>query len=255
MFWRVIAQLKIRLNQIFDKTLAIILPRTFRLIVATKSRMSDIRRVELVGGGQQAKDLAVRRRRTRRRVQEGGADEEVLSASASAPVTLNITKINEVATHGPSNQVAPAPAPVPAPIPAPASMSASATMSAPMSASLPASLPIQNAGGSATRVILKSKAKRTTKVLLKKKDQASGAEASQPKAKVARTKTRKIVLHAPVKRLNKTRHAIKEGKTIPLEKLRALLIEKKLIKPTSKAPEPILRQIYTDSLIVAKKTL
>lgn len=207
--------------------------------------MSDIRRVELVNSGSQ-QPLAIRRRRTRRRVQEGGADEEAPSASASAtPITLNITKINEVATNVPSNQAVPA---VPVPVVAPA----------PATASLPASLPIQNggaAGAGATRVILKSKSKRTTKVLLKKKDQASGAEASQPKAKVARIKTRKIVLHAPVKRLNKTRHAIKEGKTIPLEKLRALLIEKKLIKSTSKAPEPILRQIYTDSLIVAKKTL
>lgn len=201
---------------------------------------SEVRRVELVGDGSQAKDLTVRRRRTRRRIQEGGDEEEV----PSAPVTLNIRKINEVANapaaNGPPNQATPVPAPAPVIVTTPAPA--------------PVAAPAQSTGG-ATRVILKAKSKRTTKVLLKKKDQASGAEASQPKAKVARTKTRKIVLHTPVKRLNKTRHAIREGKSIPLEKLRALLIDKKLIKPTSKAPEPILRQIYTDSLIVAKKTL
>lgn len=207
---------------------------------------SEVRRVELVGGGAQAKDLAVRRRRTRRRVQEGGDEEEV--STSSAPVTLNIRKINEVANAPVAN------APLNQPAVAPALVPVSASTPAPVIVTSNAPAPAQIAGG-ATRVILKSKSKRTTKVLLKKKDQVSGAEVSQPRAKVARTKTRKIVLHTPVKRLNKTRHAIKEGKTIPLEKLRALLIEKKLIKPTSKAPEPILRQIYTDSLIVAKKTL
>lgn len=241
--------LKIWPNQIFRlaETLAIVLQLTFRLIVALTIRMADtseVRRVELVGGGAQ-QALAVRRRRTRRRIQEGGDEEEVPSAPVAS--NIQIRKINEVVNNGPLNQPAPVPvAPIPAPAPAPVIVTANAPA--------PLATPVQSAGG-ATRVILKSKSKRTTKVLLKKKDQVSGAEVSQPKAKVARTKTRKIVLHTPVKRLNKTRHAIREGKTIPLEKLRALLIEKKLIKPTSKAPEPILRQIYTDSLIVAKKTL
>lgn len=211
---------------------------------------SEVRRVELVGG--QAKDLMVKRRRTRRRVQEGG---EEMDAPTEPSVSLKITKVNEVAaapaaTNGPSSQELNAAV-------ANTRVNVAATNNVQMANATATNTvaPMQSAG--ATRVILKSKAKRTTKVLLKKKDQASGAEAtsSQPKAKVARTKTRKIILHAPVKRLNKTRHAIKEGKSIPLDKLRALLIEKKLIKPTSKAPEPILRQIYTDSLIVAKKTL
>lgn len=196
---------------------------------------SEVRRVELVGG--QAKDLMMKRRRTRRRVQEGGDNDDEKGPSVP-PVILNITKVNEAAK-------ASLPAEVPGNIPLVQATNIAA----------PPAVPTQSAG--ATRVILKSKAKRMTKVLLKKKEQASGTEAtsSQSKAKAIRTKTRKIILHAPVKRLNKTRHAIKEGKSIPLDKLRALLIEKKLIKPTSKAPEPILRQIYTDSLIVAKKTL
>ena len=42
---------------------------------------------------------------------------------------------------------------------------------------------------------------------------------------------------------------------MPLDKLREHLIQKKLIKATSKAPESILRQIAADSQIVAGKSL
>jgi hypothetical protein len=44
-------------------------------------------------------------------------------------------------------------------------------------------------------------------------------------------------------------------KDMPLDKLKALLITKKLIKPTSKAPESVLRQIASDAHIVEKNAL
>jgi len=42
---------------------------------------------------------------------------------------------------------------------------------------------------------------------------------------------------------------------MPLDKLKEELVKKKLIKPTSKAPESVLRQIAADAQIVAGKAL
>jgi hypothetical protein len=111
-------------------------------------------------------------------------------------------------------------------------------------------------GGSATKVVLKSK-NRTAKVLLKKK-LGGATNTTMDVTTSGSTKTggkRKVILKSITRRVKKTRHAIKHAKDLPLEKLKKVLIEKKLIKPTSKAPESILRQIYADSLIVGKKML
>ena len=115
---------------------------------------------------------------------------------------------------------------------------------------------VLNGGGSSdTKVILKSKVKRTAKVLLKKKE-APGPVAAAPQAKpTLKVKTRKVILKSLNKRLKKTRHAVKQAAQLPIQQVRAVLVDKGLIKATSKAPETVLRQIYSDSLIVAKKTL
>ena len=47
----------------------------------------------------------------------------------------------------------------------------------------------------------------------------------------------------------------KDTKKIPTEKIREQLIKKGLIKENSKAPEAVLRQIYTDAIVVAQKAL
>jgi len=81
-----------------------------------------------------------------------------------------------------------------------------------------------------------------------KKDGKAGTNSKDLKKK----KTRKIVLglvslKKRQTRANKVSQKIKE---MPLDKLRAHLIAKQLIKPTSKAPESILRQIAADTQIV-----
>lgn len=114
-----------------------------------------------------------------------------------------------------------------------------------------------------TKVVLKPKENQVPKVLLKKKEIVPGPvnTTNQPliNAKVGgaqiKPKTRKVVLNSFHKRINKTRHALSQAKKLSIDSVRAVLIDKKLIKSNSKAPEPILRQIYSDSLIVAKKTL
>ncbi len=229
----------------------------FRLIthlkcVALLGMTTDVRSIQIAGA--RPKDL-IRRRRSRRR-QDGGGDDDAPISSASGVIA--ISKLN------------PEPAAdIKLPNPAPATSQSYQIISnvgnnpfamqkGGSSASTKSNIPPppelkepSQAGG----VILKSKSK-TAKVLLKKKDGAAvAAPAPQPSGKTKRHATRKVVLKSLVKRMKKTRHAVKNAQSIPLERVRAALIEKKLIKPTSKAPESVLRQIYSDSLIVAKKTL
>jgi len=81
---------------------------------------------------------------------------------------------------------------------------------------------------------------------------------SKPALKKSQTKkSRKITLgvaslHKRMTRAKKVHHKVK---AMPIDKLKKLLIEKKLIKPNSKAPESILRQIAADSQIVEGKSL
>jgi hypothetical protein len=190
----------------------------------------EVRQIKIAG----AKPSDFKKRRTRKRMEGGGEEEIDPLPTLSVPKgPITISKVNDVAT-------APvAPAPTPAPV-APNAM--------PPSALAPAST--EQVGGS-PKVVLKPKVSRQTKVLLRKKEPVSGPVAE----KTLKVKTRKVVLHALSKKLNKTRHAMKHAKELPIDQVRAVLIDKKLIKATSKAPESVLRQIYSDSLIVAKKTL
>lgn len=57
------------------------------------------------------------------------------------------------------------------------------------------------------------------------------------------------------KRMTRAKKVQKKVDDMPLDKLKALLVQKKLIKATSKAPESILRQIAADAQIVAGKAL
>lgn len=190
----------------------------------------EVREIKVLGA--KPKDM-IRKRRTRKaRLVDDEEQEEVPIRQTSQPVV--ISKIQEVATPPPA---APAPA-APAPAPTPA-----------------APAPVQ-------KVVLKPKEKPAPKVILKKKEIVPGPVAPTPTIKGGgatttplKVKTRKVVLNSFHKRVNKTRHALSQAKELSLDNIRAVLIDKKLIKPNSKAPESILRQIYSDSLIVAKKTL
>jgi uncharacterized protein YjeT (DUF2065 family) len=74
----------------------------------------------------------------------------------------------------------------------------------------------------------------------------------QPVKKARKATLSIAALHKRMKRAKKMTRKIKE---MPLTQLREHLIQKKLIKPTSKAPESVLRQIAADAQIVAEKAL
>jgi hypothetical protein len=121
----------------------------------------------------------------------------------------------------------------------------------------PVAAPVPTATQSAgsIKVVLKPKANKRTKVLLKKKQAAQPVIVSKKKAGRPASSTRKLVVKSLSNKLKRTRHTIKQAKSLPLEQIKKILIEKKLIKPTSKAPESVLRQMYSDTLIVSKKML
>lgn len=117
--------------------------------------------------------------------------------------------------------------------------------------------------GQQTQVVLKRK-NRTSKVLLKKRTSGGVQQSINPTKTLTNSgpvtigggkKMRKLTIRHVANKLKRSRKAVKYAKEIPLDKLKKILIEKKLIKPSSKAPEAILRQIYADSIIVGKKTL
>lgn len=197
--------------------------------------MSDVRQIQIAG----AKPSDFKRRRTRKRL-EGGGEEEIDSLSAPKG-PIKISKVDEVASAKPVGEVASA-----KPVIEVASVKPvnEETVTANVGA-------VEQLGGN-PKVVLKPKVAKPTKVLLRKKEPVSGP---QLEPKPLKDKTRKVVLQAISKKINKTRHAIKHAKELPIDQVRAVLVDKKLIKPTSKAPEAVLRQIYSDSLIVAKKTL
>ena len=109
-----------------------------------------------------------------------------------------------------------------------------------------------------------SKDMKNIKVELKKSTSAKKVKLHPKKAEVKPAtkksqtkKSRKIILgvaqlHKRMTRAKKVHHKVK---AMPIESLKKLLIEKKLIKSTSKAPESILRQIAADSQIMDGKSL
>ncbi len=194
-------------------------------------------------------------RRTQRR-QEGGSSEITESepapkSSIGAPI-INVTKVmrgGQTTQKGGNETASKTNIPPPPVLP-----STPPTITQPVIQ--------QGAGSSDTKVVLKPK-NRTAKVLLKKKTGGSASGSVVPQSGGASTgtktgstkKTRRLIVAHLSKRLKKTRHVVKKAKEMPLADLKKILITKKLIKSSSKAPESILRQIYADSLIVGKKTL
>ena len=108
----------------------------------------------------------------------------------------------------------------------------------------------QQGGVKQIRVELKKKS-TTHKVKLNPK------KTENPKQKHYTKKVRKITLGISSlhKRMTRAKKVQKKMSDMPIDKLKEILISKKLIKANTKAPEAILRQIAADSHLVAKKVL
>ena len=112
--------------------------------------------------------------------------------------------------------------------------------------------PAPVSGGGKSKVVLEPKKKEQPK-------QQSKLKLDAPKKHTA-TGTRKArKIRVNLTNLNKrmTRHKKiqKEAKAVPLEQIKKSLIDAKLIKTETKAPEAILRQIYADYQSLKNKAL
>jgi hypothetical protein len=99
-------------------------------------------------------------------------------------------------------------------------------------------------------------------VKLKKKEHTKRVKL-QPKkieSKIVKHQTKKnrkitVGISSLHKRITRAKKFHKHIKEMSVEDIKKLLIAKKLIKPTSKAPESVLRQIASDAQLVAKRML
>ncbi len=121
---------------------------------------------------------------------------------------------------------------------------------------IPAPVMAGGSAGGATKVILGSKKKRT-KVLLSHKRHRQPVVQVPAAAGQQQKKTRKITikLQGLKRRITKARKTARMSRTLPLDHIRKELVNRKLLKANSKAPEGMIRQMYTDAKIVANKSL
>jgi hypothetical protein len=105
--------------------------------------------------------------------------------------------------------------------------------------------------GGDPKVVIGAKKPRHVKVILTKK------RARTPEPRHAEKGARKVQIGMKKLRKNvtKARNIRRKAAQIPIEKIRAELVKKRVIKEDSKAPDDILRQMYADAKTLSEKTL
>lgn len=208
-----------------------------KTVVLTKQAAADMM------GGSVAPKRRNRSARKSQNILEGGAP--TVSSPASGPTT--VIKLGHVGGE----------LPPPPPIPSSYSVKPNQVKNTETPVKLNVQEPaLQQSAGEHKVVKVELKKKAVTK-----KVQLQPKKSEPPKATLHGKKTlkkpRKITLgiSSMHRRLTRAKKAQTRVKEMPLDDLKKLLIAKKLIKPTSTAPESILRQIAADAQIVADKAL
>ena len=211
--------------------------------------MSDQTKTVSISGGA-ADDYmggAKRRKRAPSR-KKGGSHEEVRGVSSIVNAVKGVESSSTAfaASPAPSTWLAaPKQVMVPPIVPQPSFQPATPSQSA---------APFQTGGVKQIKVELKKKP-TAKKVQLHPKKAEVVKHPSQKKHQTKKARKITLGVAALQKRLTRAKKVHKKVKSMPLEELKKQLIEKKLIKPTSKAPESVLRQIAADAQIVAHKAL
>jgi hypothetical protein len=191
--------------------------------------MDEVKEVAITGNPDKIMGFSAkgRKRGTRRR---GGfeIDKVIREETPVAPVTA--APVTATSAPMPATVTA-------APQPVPATVTVAPQLVAPV-------------GGAKVHIAPKKKVHR---IILTKKQRAPVTDIPVQKKKTQRRVT--IATQHLQHRMRKAHTTRKASRTLPLDKIRAHLIEKNIIKPTSKAPEAVLRQMYADSLIVSQKAL
>lgn len=183
--------------------------------------MSDIKQISITGGAvtEQGLGPTVGKKRRTSRKQHGGAEgNNVPPPVANVPAVVT-------------------PAPVVAP-PALAPPAPTATIPSPQQANIPPAL----RGGAKTKVVLEPPKKTAAKLVASK-------------SKTRKAKKIRVSLTGLGKRITRHKKIQKEARSHSIEEIKKILVAAKLIKPESKAPESILRQIYADYQTLKNKAL
>ena len=193
--------------------------------------MSDYKSFRFTGGA--AADLGLKKRT---RKAKGGNEEQADPTFKNA----QITKVEGGVSNGGAAALLPVSTPA-----------AVATPRPELQVTTPTTVPTASIQGGAKQIKVELK----KKILSKKVTLNPKREVAKPKPHTK--KARKFVLgvssmHKRMTRAKKLQHTIKKT---PIDVLRKQLIQSKLIKESSKAPEAILRQIAADSELVGKKML
>ena len=187
--------------------------------------MSDTttKKIFITGGAvtEQGLGPSVGKKRRTSRKQQGGAEGNNVPPVANAPPLLVVPT------------PAPAPAPTPAPAPAP-----TAAIPSPQQNNIPPAL----RGGAKTKVVLEPPKKTAAKLVASK-------------SKTRKAKKIRVSLTGLGKRITRHKKIQKEARSHSIEEIKKILVAAKLIKPESKAPESILRQIYADYQTLKNKAL
>jgi hypothetical protein len=198
--------------------------------------MTEYKAVKITGGA----IADFQRKKTRKRKVNGG-DAPLDQVEEHSFRNANITKITGGAT---------AIAPVTLPVVAPSFQNPIPLSNSIQTPLLPQQQPQPQQQGGVKHIRVELKKKQSKKVNLHPKREISKINGNVKK-------TRKFVLGVSSfhKRMNRAKKMQRTVKAMPIDKLREHLINAKLIKKTSKAPESILRQIAEDSQLVGKHIL
>ena len=215
----------------------------------------EIKSINITGNAAADITGGKRTRRTVKKKQDGGA-EEIRGVSPIMNAVKGIESSSSIATTSASPNTNtwlkyPTGAPVPPKInftPEPSHIPSS-----PDRVAAPTGQYAQAGGTKHVKVELK---KRTTA----KKVHLNPKKADAPKHTSKKHQTRKarkvtLGISSLHKRITRAKKLHKNVKEMPLDALKSKLIKGGLIKPTSKAPENVLRQIARDAEVVAKKAL
>jgi hypothetical protein len=107
------------------------------------------------------------------------------------------------------------------------------------------------------KIVLAPKKKKETRVILSRKRKNNILNNSKIiiGGSLSKNKTRKVSLNLLKhnKKLTRAKKIFDDSNKLTIDKIKKQLISKNIIKPASKAPESVLRQIYNDALLVANK--
>ena len=194
----------------------------------------NIKSFTLVGGKSELDALSSGGKRGSRKRQSGGTE----SGPSNVPPgpSYQMTAANSAAARTSVPQVMPAPAPVPV--------------------QAPVAQPVTGGYQKNVKVVLTPK-KKTNKVVLdapKKKKVPITLATTQSKTRKVAKKIRMNISNMS-KRMTRANEIRKESKSLDIEKIKAALKSSGLIKESTKAPDAILRSMYTDFHLLKNKAL